>query len=176
MVKPLYIILQETLGEGIFQGKKVLEVGCARFIESAAMKDLGAEVVAQDICYRQSPPEGVTFINDNFLNWKTNTRFGIVYLSNVALFMPSQEVFNKIKEFSPNIIAIRTMYDYPNPSWNSKASKKLYFSTPKDWEDYFKPLGYETKISRQYEELTPDMSGVERVFRYVDYIGIRGYK
>jgi hypothetical protein len=52
----------------------------------------------------------------------------------------------------------------------------LYFSTPKDWEDYFKPLGYETKISRQYEELTPDMSGVERVFRYVDYIGIRGYK
>ncbi len=172
MVKPLFTILQETLGEGVFKGEKVLEVGCARFNESIAMRDLGAEVVAQDICYRQAPPEGVTFINDNFLNWKSDQNFSIVYLSNVALFMPSEEVFNKIKELSPNIIAVRTMYDYPNPNWDKSVLKKLYFSTPKDWEGYFKSLGYETKVNRQYEELTPDMSGVERVFHYVDYISI----
>lgn len=173
MVKPLYTILQETLGEGIFKGKKVLEVGCARFKESVVMRDLGGDVTAQDICFRQEPPQGVKFIKSDFLTWNADLSPDILYLSNVALFMPLEDVLRKIRLLNPNIICIRTMYDYPDPNWDESVLKKLYFSTPKDWEDYFKPLGYKTSLSRQFEELTPDMSGVDRLFRYVDYISIK---
>lgn len=171
MKQSLFDLVQSTLGANVFRGKKVLEVGPARFSDSIALRDSGADVTALDIRRHQDPPEHIKFVESDFLSWQTEDRFDIAYLSNVALFMPANDVFKKLEQLKPKIIAVRTMYDYPEPNWTAEELKQLYFTVPTDWSNYFEPLGYATVYSRKYELETPDMRGRMRLFRYTDYIG-----
>lgn len=171
METPFYQIVLEKLGQEVFQGASVLDVGCARFSESKALHSLGARVTGIDTCHREDPPEGITFVHEDFLEWRPKQPFDMLYLSNSALFMPSERVFEKVKSFQAKIIAIRTMYDFPEPNWNADELKKLYFTRPDDWTNFFEPLGYKTIHATMYETETPDMRGRTRKFRFTEYIG-----
>jgi len=173
MKKRLYQIVAETLGEKFLKGATVLDVGCARYVESIALRDRGAIVTTLDVCKREEPPEKISFILSDFLEWQSDQIFDMVYLSNVALFMPNEKVFKKIADIKPKIIAVRTMYDYPEPNWDASELKPLYFTQPVDWTGYFEPLGFKTVYTKQYEEVSPDMRGRVRTFRVTEYIGMR---
>ncbi|MEN9557913.1 MAG: Methyltransferase domain [Candidatus Parcubacteria bacterium] len=173
MATPLYSILTSAIGEKALVGATVLDVGCARFAESVALRDMGAHVTALDTKRREEAPEGISFIQEDFLQMNVAQPFDIVYMSNVALFMPLADVLEKLRLLNPKMIAVRTMFDYPVPNWNPDELQTLYFSKPADWVNFFEPLGYRTVVAKDYEEETPDMRGRNRIFRYTDYIGIR---
>ena len=173
MEKTLYSVVAEKLGAEAFKGASLLDVGCARFTESVVMREMGAKVTALDVCKRVEPPEGVDFILEDFLKWEPDHGFDILYMSNSALFMPSEEAFKKIESIDPRTIAVRTMYDYPEPNWDASELKTLYFTTPEDWKSRFEPLGFKTLHAEKYEISTPDMKGRTRVFRFTEYIGTK---
>ncbi len=173
MATPFYEVVNEKMGEDVFKDLTVLDVGCARFAHSIAMRDMGAKVTAIDTLKREESPENIQFVQTDFLEWQTVEKFGMLYLSNVALFMPTELVFKKIATFDPKIIAVRTMYDYPSPNWDASELKTLYFTKPHDWTDHFEPQGFKTIHSRIYEEEVEDMRGRVRLFRFTEYIGKR---
>lgn len=173
MEKPFYTVVAEKLGSEAFKGASLLDVGCARFAESVVMRDMGAKVTALDVCKRVEPPEGINFILEDFLKWEPGQTFDILYMSNSALFMPSEDAFKKIESVDAPTIAVRTMYDYPEPNWDASELKPLYFTLPEDWKKRFEPLGYKTVHAEKYEITTPDMKGRTRVFRFTEYIGTK---
>ncbi len=168
--------MTKILGAEVFNDAAVLDVGCLRFAESKIMRDMGSRVTALDLCKREEPPEGIHFINADFLEWKPEGAFDILYMSNSALFMPNEEVFKKIESFGARVIAVRTMYDYPEPNWDASELKPLHFTLPGEWESRFDPLGYKTIHAEKYEEATPDFSGRMRTFRFTEYIGVKALK
>ncbi|MEI8103299.1 MAG: class I SAM-dependent methyltransferase [Candidatus Moraniibacteriota bacterium] len=173
MEKRLYNIVTETMGADFFQNVTVLDVGCARYAESIALRDMGADVTALDVLKREEPPERIRFVLSNFLEWQPDQAFDVLYLSNSALFMPNADVFEKIAALRPKTVVVRTMYDYPEPNWDASQLKQLYFTKPSDWVDYFEPLGFLTMHTDIYEEVSPDMLGSVRTFRVTEYIGRR---
>ena len=173
MEKPFYTVVSEKLGHDAFNGTNLLDVGCARFAESVVMRDMGAKVTALDVCKRVEPPEGIDFVLEDFIKWEPGKTVDILYMSNSVLFMPTEEAFKKIETISPKTIAVRTMYDYPEPNWDASELKTLYFTLPEDWKSRFEPLGYKTLHAEKYEITTPDMKGRTRVFRFTEYIGTK---
>lgn len=167
----LYETVSTILGQEIFQNSNVVDVGCARFAESKAIQALGAKVTALDVCHRENPPEGIVFVKKDFLQWEPATHIDMLYMSNVALFIPTDNLFLKIAKLQPQTIAVRTMYDYPNPNWPAEELQTLYFTLPNSWTDNFEPLGYSTKHAKAYTIEVKDMRGRERLFSFTEYIG-----
>lgn len=173
MEVPFFQVLADQLGAGFFKNRKVVDVGCARFAETKQMQQLGASMMGLDICKREEPPEGIDFILSDFLTWEPTEPTDVLYLSNCVLFMPTSDVMQKIDQLSPNVIAIRTMYDYPEPNWPAEELKQLYFSLPEDWSTFFEAKGYKTVFTRKYAIDTPDMRNRMRNFRFTEYIGVK---
>lgn len=173
MKKRLYNVATEIMGADFFRNATVLDVGCARYAESIALRDMGADVTSLDVLKREEPPENIRFVLGNFLEWQPDQAFDVAYLSNSALFMPNKDVFEKIAALQPKAIVVRTMYDYPEPNWDATQLKQLYFTKPSNWTDYFEPLGFSTMYANFYEEVSPDMLGSVRIFRVTEYIGKR---
>ena len=173
MKKYFYSVVKEKLGDDIFKGAGVVDVGCMRFEQSIALRDMGADVIALDIRDREDVPEGIQFVHTDFLEWEPEKKTDILHMSNSALFMPTEKVFQKIEALDPRIIAVRTMYDYPEPNWNAEELQQLYFTTPEEWTSRFEPLGFKTMHSEKYEVDTPDLQGHMRTFRSTEYIGAK---
>jgi uncharacterized UPF0146 family protein len=172
METPFYKIVIEQIGRERVASSKIFDVGCARFAESKVMNEMGATVIGVDICKRQEPPLGIRFIESDFLEWQPGEPIDILYMSQVALFMPTEKVIEKIKTFAPKIIALRTMSAYPEPNWPAEILKPLWFTTPNIWTDAFEAAGYETIHTALYEVDTPDMQGTQRKFHMTEYIGM----
>lgn len=150
-----------------------MDVSCARYAESIALRDMGANVMAIDVCKREEPPQHIRFVLGDFLKWQPDQAFDVIYLSNSALFMPNEDVFAKIAALQPKTIVVRTMYDNPELNWDASQLKQLYFTKPFDWTSYFEPLGFAIIYTDLYEEVSPDMLGKVRAFRVTEYIGRR---
>jgi hypothetical protein len=165
-------VVKEKLGPDAFKGSTAVDVGCLRFADSIVMKDLGAKVIALDILKRTEPPEGISFVLEDFLKWEPQEKIDILYMSNSVLFMPVEEAFKKIETIMPRTIAVRTMYRHPIPNWEASELKPLYFTTPEDWKTRFEPLGYKTIHGHKYESNTKDLKGRIRLFFFTEYIGI----
>lgn len=168
---PLYTVLTETLGENIFKDATILDVGAYKCLQSAKMRDMGAKVVALDINNPEEIPENVRFVKGDFLTWEADQKFDIVYMSNVALFMPTIEVLKKLEKISPKIIVVRTMYDDTVPSWDAIDPRKKYWSSPEEWSNYFEQRGYKTALVERFEQESFDFKGNKKIYRFVDYIG-----
>lgn len=173
METAFYDVVRSELGPAAFKDMDVLHVGCYRFEESSAIAALGANVTGLDKCKRLEPPSAVKFIEADFLTWKPDRKYDILYSSNAALFMPTEAQMQKIEEIAPRVITIRTMYNFPEPNWPAEKLQKLYFTRAKDWTDRFEAVGYRTVLAKDYEDLTPDLHGDSRTFRFTEYIGVK---
>jgi len=168
----LYEVLIDTLGSSVFKDKSVLDVGCGgQYADSKIVREMGAFITAMDTVKKCETPDGIRFVQSDFTAWNADVPVDIVYMSNSAQFMPVESVFKKIEEINPEIIAVRTMFDYPIPNWEPPVLQKLYFTTEEDWKTRFESRGYETMLAIKYEKDANDMRGDRRHFHVVEYIG-----
>jgi len=161
----------QTYGKEYFSGRKVFDIGCYNFEKTKKFLDLGAEVYGIDRCIYGATPDGINFVQSDFLNWTPKTKIDILHASNVVQFIETPHVQKKIQELNPNLILIQTMYDYPEPNWPAEKLRPLHFTKDIDWVRYFEPLGYKTIHAKSYEQAQNDLHGVKRTFRYTEYIG-----
>ncbi|MEY4723344.1 MAG: hypothetical protein RLZZ324_857 [Candidatus Parcubacteria bacterium] len=169
----LYDIATTVLGPDVFRAKRVIDVGCLRFAQTKAIKSLGADVIGIDSCKREEPPEGILFEQTDFMKWEPAAPVDVLYMSNVAQFIPTADVMAKIAALGPKTLIVRVMYDFPEPNWPADELLPLYFTEPEDWTRYFADLGYETKHARKYEFAGQDFKHRDRTFRFTEYIGVK---
>lgn len=161
----------ERLGKDFFDGRTVYDIGCYNVSETKKFLGLGAKIVGMDKSTYADAPEGISFTQEDFLEWSQRERLDILYSKNVVLFMDSKKVSDKIAELNPNVFIIQTMYDYPEPNWPPEVLKKLSFTRAEDWTTLFEGKGYETLHAESYESQNKDMKGNVRKFRLTEYIG-----
>lgn len=130
-----------------------------------------SKVIGIDKSTYTDVPEGIDFIQEGFLEWNPGESIDILHTANVALFMETEKVFEKIAELEPQTIIAQTMYDYPDPNWPPEVLKKLYFTKADDWTTFFEERGYTTIHAESFEKEQEDLNGSTRVFRLTDYIG-----
>lgn len=163
-------ILQK-FDKDFFKGRTIYDIGCHDFKETQKFLVLDARIVGLDQCIYANTPHGIDFLHENFLNWKPQEPIDILYMANVALFMKSKTIFNKIDELNPKMIMVQTMYGYPEPNWPPELLKKLYFTNADEWEEFFSMREYKTLHAKSYEKEQKDLIDTHRLFKFTEYIG-----
>lgn len=170
MVEPLYKTVSKILSKDVFNNAKVLQVGVSSFKEYRAMHGLGASVTAIDTVDKKKIPANIRFLKADFLKWRPYIQFDIAYLSANAQSMPAHSVFVKLVELSPKIIAVRTFYDKSVSANEWASAKQFCFSSPEQWSEYFKSIGYQVVLAQTYKTVLAEKGGTKKFFRYTDFI------
>lgn len=157
----------EKVFKYIIPSMSVLDVGAGSLKSSMIFLARGYDITALDIHTLAHIPNGVNFIQADFINWEPDKKYDVLFMRNSAQFMPKEEFMAKINKMRPQVIAIRTFYAPPVPDFEGTYSMTYY-----DLADFSFP-GYSVATLDKREEDGVDMRGIPRRFRLIEYIGVR---
>ncbi len=158
--------IHEVIEIGI-PGMSVLDVGAGILKATLEFRAKGYDVTALDIKIPPCIPEGIKFIETDFMKWEPDKEYDILFMQNSAQFIPKQQLLKKISLMKPKIIAVATFYGNPTPDFPGKYAMTFYES--KDFEFF----GYIKQLLKKEEHESLDMKGTMRLFRTIKYIGVR---